>query len=159
MRKVSFASGAVVLACWNGMFIGDEGSFARRHHRNVWDDIHAAVDSQVEQMADNFTQLMDFKRQSENQILTPKNVASLAGRMYFNDLLSPRMLGDLKKELYESEHWAFNQTDDGRILSDSMWKFYNNCTQALKRSPAHEYVESTSKLTSYLADAAGFSLN
>jgi len=159
MRKVTFASGAVVMACSNGMFIGDEGSFARRHHRNVWDDIHRAIDSQVETMHSNFTKLMKFKQQSEEQVITPTSVASLAGRMYFSGILSPRMLSDLKKETYDSDLWAFNQSDDGKLLPDTMWKFYNNCTEAAKRAPAHESVGVHSKITQYLADSAGFHLN
>lgn len=159
MRKVSFASGAVVLVCWNGMFWSDEGTFARRHYRNVWDDIHSAVDTQVNKMHTDFTNLMEFKRMSEQQNITPKSVASLAGRMYFDGILSPRMLSDLKREMYNSEEWGFKQTDDGVLLPDSLWKFYNNCTEAAKRAPAHETVGVHSKITKFLADAAGFSMN
>ena len=156
MRKVSFASGAVVLVCWNGMFWSDEGTFARRHYRNVWDDIHSAVDTQVNKMHTDFTNLMEFKHMSEQQNITPKSVASLAGRMYFDGILSPRMLSDLKREMYNSEEWGFKKTDDGILLPDSLWKFYNNCTEAAKRAPAHETVGVHSKITKFLADAAGF---
>ena len=159
MRKVSFASGAVVLVCWNGMFWSDEGTFARRHYRTVWDDIHSAVDTQVNKMHRDFTNLMEFKHMSEQQNITPKSVASLAGRMYFDGILSPRMLSDLKREMYNSEEWGFKQTDDGVLLPDSLWKFYNNCTEAAKRAPAHETVGVHSKITKFLADAAGFSMN
>ena len=159
MRKVSFASGAVVLVCWNGMFWSDEGTFARRHYRNVWDDIHSAVDTQVNKMHTDFTNLMEFKHMAEQVDIQPKSVASLAGRMYFDGILSPRMLSDLKRETYESEEWGFKQTDDGILLPDTLWKFYNNCTEAAKRAPAHETVGVHSKITKFLADAAGFSMN
>jgi len=159
MRKVSFASGAVVLVCWNGMFWSDEGTFARRHYRNVWDDIHSAVDTQVNKMHTDFTNLMEFKHMAEQVDIQPKSVASLAGRMYFDGILSPRMLSDLKKETYESQEWGFKKTDDGILLPDSLWKFYNNCTEAAKRAPAHETVGVHSKITKFLADAAGFSMN
>ena len=159
MRKVSFASGAVVLVCWNGMFWSDEGTFARRHYRNVWDDIHSAVDTQVNKMHRDFTNLMEFKHMSEQVDIQPKSVASLAGRMYFDGILSPRMLSDLKREMYNSEEWGFKQTDDGVLLPDSLWKFYNNCTEAAKRAPAHETVGVHSKITKFLAEAAGFSMN
>ena len=159
MRKVSFASGAVVLVCWNGMFWSDEGTFARRHYRNVWDDIHSAVDTQVNKMHTDFTNLMEFKHMSEQVDIQPKSVASLAGRMYFDGILSPRMLSDLKREIYQSDEWGFKQTDDGVLLPDSLWKFYNNCTEAAKRAPAHETVGVHSKITKFLADAAGFSMN
>lgn len=159
MRKVSFASGAVVLVCWNGMFWSDEGTFARRHYRNVWDDIHNAVDTQVNKMHTDFTNLMEFKHMAEQVDIQPKSVASLAGRMYFDGILSPRMLSDLKRETYESPEWGFKQTDDGILLPDSLWKFYNNCTEAAKRAPAHETVGVHSKITKFLADAAGFSMN
>ena len=159
MRKVSFASGAVVLVCWNGMFWSDEGTFARRHYRNVWDDIHSAVDTQVNKMHTDFTNLMEFKRMSEQVDIQPKSVASLAGRMYFDGINIPRMLSDLKREIYQSDEWGFKQTDDGILLPDSLWKFYNNCTEAAKRAPAHETVGVHSKITKFLADAAGFSMN
>ena len=159
MRKVSFASGAVVLVCWNGMFWSDEGTFARRHYRNVWDYIHSAVDTQVNKMHTDFTNLMEFKHMSEQVDIQPKSVASLAGRMYFDGILSPRMLSDLKREIYQSDEWGFKQTDDGVLLPDSLWKFYNNCTEAAKRAPAHETVGVHSKITKFLADAAGFSMN
>ena len=159
MRKVSFASGAVVLVCWNGMFWSDEGTFARRHYRNVWDDIHAAIDTQVNKMHTDFTNLMEFKRMSEQVDINPTSLASLAGRMYFDGILSPRMLSDLKKETYQSENFAFKQTENGVLLPDSLWKFYNNCTEAAKRAPAHETIGVHSRITKFLSDAAGFSLN
>jgi hypothetical protein len=159
MRKVSFASGAVVLVCWNGMFWSDEGTFARRHYRNVWDEIHMAVDQQVEQMASNFNTLLKFKEQSEQVHISPQQAASLAGRMYFDGILSPYMLGDLKKEMYHSANWAFNQKEDGTLYHDSVWKFYNNCTEAAKRAPAHESVKTHSNITRFLAEQCGLSVN
>ena len=96
---------------------------------------------------------------SEQQNITPKSVASLAGRMYFDGILSPRMMSDLKREVYNSEEWGFKKTDDGVLLPDSLWKFYNNCTEAAKRAPAHETVGVHSKITKFLAEASGFSMN
>lgn len=159
MRKVSFASGAVVLVCWNGMFWSDEGTFARRHYRNVWDDIHAAVDTQVEKMHTDFNNLMHFKEQSQAVNINPKTAAHLAGRMFFDGILAPRMLSQLKDEMYRSEEWGFNKTEDGILLPDSLWKFYNNCTEAAKRAPAHETIGVHSKITKFLAESAGFSMN
>ena len=55
--------------------------------------------------------------------------------------------------------WGFKKTDDGVLLPDSLWKFYNNCTEAAKRAPAHETVGVHSKITKFLAEASGFSMN
>lgn len=152
MRKVSFASGAVVMACSNGMFIGDENTFTRRHHSNIWDDIHTSVDTQVEQMHANFQKLTDFKRKVESIVISPERVAQLAGRMYFDDILSPRMLSDLKKEIYDSELWAFEQTEEGKLMNDTVWKLYNNCTEAAKRAPAHETVKTHAQITEFFSE-------
>lgn len=154
MRKVSFASGAVVMACSNGMFIGDEGTFTRRHHSNIWDDIHTSVDAQVNQMHTNFTKLMEFKRAAESTTVSPEQVAHLAGRMYFKDIISPRMLSDLKKEIYDSELWAFEQSEEGKLMHDTVWKLYNNCTEAAKRAPAHESVKTLAKITEFFNESA-----
>lgn len=159
MRKVTFASGAVVMACWNGMFIGDEGSFSRRHYRNVWDDIHAAVDTQVNKMSTNFGQLMEFKRRAEQQMMHPSTAAGIAGQMYFRDIISPRMLSDIKNEIHNSNLWSFDKDEDGELLSDTVWKFYNNCTEAVKRAPAMDYVRTHAGVTKYLVDHFGFNLN
>jgi hypothetical protein len=154
MRKVSFASGGVVMACSNGMFIGDEGTFTRRHHSNIWDDIHSAVDTQVNQMHTNFTKLMDFKMNAEETTISPQRVAQLAGRMYFDGILSPRMLSDLKKEVYDSELWKFEQTPEGKLMHDTVWKLYNNCTEAAKRAPAHESIKTHAQITQFLSAEA-----
>ena len=147
------------MVCSNGMFIGDEGTFARRHHTNVWDDIHTAIDSQVTQMEHNFTKLLEFKNLSESYSVSPQAAASMAGRMYFDGILSPRMLSTLKEELYNSELWGFNKDLNGKLETDTLWKFYNNCTEAAKRAPAHESVATHSKITQFLADASKISLN
>lgn len=158
-RKVTFTSGATVLACWNGMFIGDDGTFTRRHYRNVWDDIHASVDTQVEKMASNFKKLMNFKRAAEQRIVDPRAVASMAGRMYFNDIITSRMLGDIKKEIRTSDLWAFDQNEAGELEPDTLWKFYNNCTEAIKRAPATDYVNTHRNVTQFLVDHNQFFLN
>jgi len=141
------------------MFIGDDGTFTRRHYRNVWDDIHASVDTQVEKMAGNFNKLMNFKRAAEQRIVDPRAVASMAGRMYFNDIITSRMLGDIKKEIRTSDLWAFDQNESGELEPDTLWKFYNNCTEAIKRAPATDYVNTHRNVTQFLVDHNQFFLN
>lgn len=159
LRSISFASGAVVAVCTNGMFWGDETNFRRRHHRNIWDEIYQAVDSQLVTMNDNYNKLRQFKTQSEQDIVRHNNIAALAGRLYFDDILTPRMLSTLRKELSDSENFKFGVDDNGRYIPGSVWSFYNNCTEALKRANAMEYINRHSRLTEHLTAVRGYRLN
>jgi len=159
MRRLSMASGAVVSVCSNGMFWGDEAVFQRKHHRNIWNQIMVAIDEQVDTMEDNYKKLTRFKEASEFDMIGHDKIAQLMGKMYLSGLLTPRMLSTLKKEMSDSENFAFEVTDDGKFRVNSMWRFYNNCTEALKRAPAHEYVKRHTDLTKTLIHARGYSLN
>lgn len=159
LRSITFASGAVVAVCTNGMFWGDETNFKRRHHANIWEDVYSAVDRQIDIMNTNYSKLRAFKTQSEQDLVFHNNIAALAGRLYFDDVLSPRMLSTLRNELKDSENFGFGVDDAGRYNRGNMWAFYNNCTEALKRSSAMDYIGRHSRLTEHLTAVRGYRLN
>lgn len=159
MRSINLASGAVVSVCTNGMFWADGGTFKRKHHANIWDQLTQAIDEQVDTMEYNYKKLSAFKRASEHDLITHEVICRLAGHLYLSGTLTPRMLSTLKKELTESENFAFDTYPSGRFQTDNMWRFYNNCTEALKRSPAHEYVKRHADLTHAITQARGYALN
>lgn len=153
------ASGAVVSVCSNGMFWADGGTFKRKHHRHIWDELTLAIDEQVDTMEYNYNKLRTFKKASEYDLITHEVISRMAGHLYLSGTLTPRMLSTLKAELTLSENFAFEKFPSGRFRTGSMWNFYNNCTEALKRAPAHEYVKRHADLTRAITHARGYALN
>jgi hypothetical protein len=155
-RSVNIASGATVSVCSNGMFWGSESNFKRKHHSNIWDDVTAAVDAQIDALQDQLSKLNAFYVHSQYDRVSAKTIASLAGRLYFKEILSPNMLSDLKKEIHNSENFRMSVNENGELEGGSVWKFYNNCTEAMKRTPAYKYTKNYSALTKMIAEDRGY---
>lgn len=157
-RKVSFASGATVAVCSNGMFIGEE-SFAKRHHTQIWTEIQENVDKQVEIMEHKFRELQRIREWFKKIPVTPQAASHLSGELYFKDMIGPRMLSEVKQGMRTDENWGWMVDEHGALQPEDLWRFYNNVTEALKRAPAHESIQTNAKVTSYLCNKFNFPMN
>ena len=155
-RSINIASGATVAVCSNGMFWGSECNFKRKHHSNIWDDVLVAVDSQLETLDETMAKLNAFYAYAKHDRISANMIAALAGRLYFKDILSPYMLSDLKKEIHTSVNFKMSINEAGELIGGNVWDFYNNCTQAMKRTPAAQYTKKYSMLTDIIADNRGY---
>lgn len=155
-RSINIASGATVAVCSNGMFWGSEATFKRKHHTRIWEDIVTAVDSQLETLDETIRKLTTFYEYAKHDRIPAEMVAALAGRLYFKEILSPNMLSDLKKEIFNSDHFRMAVNEDGELIGGTVWDFYNNCTEAMKRTPASLYTKKYSMLTEMIATDRGY---
>ena len=155
-RSINIASGATVAVCSNGMFWGSEATFKRKHHTNIWDDVIVAVDSQLETLDETIKKLTTFYDYAKHDRIHSGKIAALAGQLYFKEILSPTMLSDLKKEIHHSEHFGMSVDENGKLVGGSVWDFYNNCTEAMKRTPASSYTKKYSELTDMIASDRGY---
>ena len=158
-RSINIASGATVAVCSNGMFWGSECNFKRKHHSNIWEDIVVAVDSQLETLDETMKKLDGFYAYAKHDRIHSNKIAALAGQLYFKGILSPNMLTDLKREIHTSVNFRMSIDEDGQLVGGTVWDFYNNCTQAMKRTPAAQYTKKYSELTEMIASARGYHIN
>ena len=155
-RSINIASGATVAVCSNGMFWGSDANFKRKHHSNIWDDVLVALDSQLETLDETMQKLNDFYAYAKHDRIPSGTIAALAGRLYFKEILSPNMLTDLKREIHTSVNFRMSVNEDGKLIGGTVWDFYNNCTQAMKRTPAAQYTKKYSELTEMIASDRGY---
>ena len=157
-RSINIASGATVAVCSNGMFWGSEATFKRKHHSNIWNDVVIAVDSQLETLDKTMKKLNDFYAYTKHDVISPSTIASLAGKLYFKEILSPKMMSDLKREIHTSVNFKMKINVEGKLVGGTVWQFYNNCTQAMKRTPAAQHTQKYSMLTDMIADARAYEI-
>lgn len=155
-KAVKFASGSVVRVCLNGMMWTDGEIESHRHYRERWSNIQHHLELTINGMGEKFKKCQQLRKEWKQIPIDYNNTAKLAGQLYFDDILSPRMLSDVKKETTESENFSYVDVDGQ--LRGNMWKFYNNCTEAAKRSRASQYGEVHTRLTRRLAAVTGVSI-
>ena len=141
MRSVQFAAGATVMACANGVFMGDVSTFKRRHHHGNYDRINHAAEYQVENLVREFERIKMLQEKLQNRVLTIEGAAALGGVIAKRGILTPHMLADYFRELDESQNFAFHDN------KGTAWMAYNNMTQALKRSNGFNIISKHQLLT------------
>ena len=125
-RKAEIRACAMVLVCKNGMMGAiDNGYYARKHTGNALEQFREHIKLVVDGLQKEFARLVINKEEMKNIELTSFMKAQLVGEMFVNEgLIKPTQLTILQKEMKTSEHFR----------SDSLWDFYNNCTEAFKEN-------------------------
>jgi len=155
-KAVSFATGSIVRVCANGMMWSDGPMGRYRHHRDRWQYIQTQLEEAIGGCQEKFEQCKKLRKAWKSMPIDYNNTAKLAGQLYFDDIISPRMLSDVKRETTESNNFSYVDADG--VLRGNVWKFYNNCTEALKRSSASTYAETHDRLTKRLIRVTGVEL-
>lgn len=143
-RKASLRAGAMVLVCKNGMLGSVQGgSYSRIHRGTALEDFRDEIDSVIGSVEIEFQRLEKNVAEMKETKLSSKVIAQLVGDMYINEsLLSDTQLSILKKEMKFSENFK----------TDSLWDFYNNCTEAYKSSHPSYFEKQHIKFHTYITD-------
>jgi hypothetical protein len=152
-RAVTFTTGSVVRVCSNGMMWSDGDIQRHRHYRDRWQSIQDDLGKAIDKIEPKFKKCKELRKEWKRVPIDYTNTGKLAGQLYFDNIITPRMLSDIKKETTESENFSYINSDGE--LRGNMWQFYNNCTQALKRSRASTYGDYNDRLTKRLAHITG----
>lgn len=143
-RKAEIRASAVVLVCKNGMMgTVSNGYYARKHSGNALEDFREHIQTVIGGLDEEFARLV--KNQEEMQTITMSKglVSNLIGDMLINEgLLTLSQLAILKKELKISRYFSGN----------TLWDFYNNCTEAFKENHPRLFDKQHVKFHTYICD-------
>jgi len=137
MIAVSVLVGGNVVVCGNLIFLGDI-EIIRKHTIHVWDDITQLAQSMIMRHESRFDKIVaDIEKMREIK-LTNLQAFETLGVLYSRNCLSPRQLTKARNLWLKPEHKEFEPRN--------LWSLYNNCTEALKTTPAQKRINRHSKL-------------
>ena len=143
-KKASIRAGAVVLVCRYGMMGAIEnGSYSRKHTGTALEDFREHVELVIDGLEKEFIRLQSNVREMKNISVDNILIANLIGDMVMNEqLITNTQLSIFKKEKKSSLNFRGN----------TLWDFYNNCTEAFKDSHPVIYDKQHVKFHTYICD-------
>jgi hypothetical protein len=143
-RRAEIWAAAAVLICKNGMMASvQNGHYSRKHSGNALEEFRNYVELTIESLQGEFERLKTNMEEMKAAKLTKNTRAFLVGDMYLNEkMINLAQLSILNKEVSFSENFK----------DDTVWSFYNNCTEALKHSHPLLYDKQHIKLHTYISD-------
>jgi hypothetical protein len=144
MRRATIKAGVSVLVCKNGMMGLAGGShFNRKHSGSALEEIRTHISHITDKLEEEYGKLELNMREMQQIELDNKLKAQLVGDMLINEaLITSTQLGILQKELKFSKEFKDN----------SLWSFYNHCTEAFKDSHPLYYDKQHVKFHTYITD-------
>jgi len=145
-KPVTFASGARVFVCENGMIIS-EAVTVRRHTTNVWNELGEKADTAIAQLEANWQKtLADVNKMKEVE-LTMTRASELMGRIFVEEkILRPTEVTTAVRELRKPSF--------GEFAALTLWSMYNACTYALKEAHAYRKNDSLKSLHDFCLKVA-----
>ncbi len=143
-RRAEIRASAVVLVCKNGMMgmIGN-GHYSRKHTGNALEDFRDHIKIVITGLDEEFARLEKNKEEMKATTIDTLLRSSLIGDMMINEgLLTLSQLAILKKELKKSMYFSGN----------TLWDFYNNCTEAFKDNHPSSFDKQHVKFHTYICD-------
>ncbi len=143
-KKASIRAGAIVLVCRNGM-IGtiEHGSYSRKHTGTALEDFREHVELVIDGLQKEFLRLQLNSTEMKAIVLDNMLIGNLIGDMIMNEqLINPTQLSIFKKERKHSINFGGN----------TLWDFYNNCTEAFKDTNPALYDKQHVKFHTYICD-------
>ncbi len=135
--------GAYVMVCANGMVCG-EMNFARKHTGTADLDILSQISSQIKNAEKTFKRILADRDALKNVVLSKRDQAQLAGRLYYEEeLLEPTQLTVIKSEM---EKATYNYNVD----QENAWAFYNHVTHALKKTHPRTWLSNTKEFHDFM---------
>lgn len=143
-RRAEIRASAVVLVCKNGMMgTMENGHYSRKHTGNALEDFREHIKIVIKGLEEEFTRLRNNQKEMQNITIDSVLRSSLIGDMMINEnLLTLTQLAILKKELKSSMYFS----------SNSLWDFYNNCTEAFKDNHPSNFDKQHVKFHTYICD-------
>ena len=140
--SAGFVIGERVIVCSNLMFVGEIARM-RKHTGEAGKAIrhllYDIIDEAQEKRIDIKREIDDFKACG----ISNTEAYSLLGRLFGEDILTPRNLPVVKREWLNPSH------DHGE---ETLWSFYQACTEALKAASPQTIMQRYTKLHSSLVD-------
>ena len=137
-KPVTFASGARVWICSNGMIVS-EAVTVRKHTTNVWNELAEKADLAITQLQDNWEKTQQDIALMKHTELTFTRMAELIGRLFVEkQVLISTEANIVAREIKKPTFGAFS--------GQNLWSFYNACTFALKEAHVSRKNSSLKKL-------------
>ncbi|MBI3233147.1 MAG: DUF932 domain-containing protein [Bacteroidetes bacterium] len=137
---VGMVAGGTVIVCSNLMFKG-EIKMVRKHTKHVFQDMETIVEEVISKAVFQYEQLEEDKETMKLRLLSKREMAELAGRMFIEDgLVNPTQMNILAREIQHSENFGGN----------SVWDLYNHTTEALKRSHPSQAMQDHIKVHDFM---------
>lgn len=146
-RRAEIRASAIVLVCKNGMMGAlENGHYSRKHTGNALEDFREHIKIVIGGLDEEFARLEKNRDEMKRITIDPLLRSSLIGDMLLNEgLLTMTQLGILKKEIKKSMFFS----------GDSLWDFYNNCTEAFKENHPSLFDKQHVKFHTYICDKFG----
>jgi len=144
-KVAKISVGAQVLVCRNGMIgMATSSNYVRKHTGTALDDVRGQMSVVIETIDAEFARLQQNKEEMKTIILSKDQRAQLAGDMIINEnMLTMEQISILKREITNSKDFR----------DDSLWSFYNNCTEAFKHTHPMLFEKQHLKLHAYITDS------
>ena len=145
-RKFKVVSGAEVIACSNGMLIGDMNNYTRKHTGNALSEALQTIDEQIDSIDRYLSTIIDHKQHLKQETITKKAQAELCGRLLIEEeLITMTQLGIIQKEMLLPSF-------DHKVHEESAWGFYNAITHSLKKSHPVSFIEDHEKIHEFFVN-------
>jgi hypothetical protein len=144
MKRASIKAGAMVLVCKNGMIgMSVSASYTRKHKGTALEDFRNHASLVIDNIEADFQKLKQNVREMKEITLSKKTIATLVGDMIVNEqMITATQISILNKEINYSTKFTQN----------TLWDFYNHCTESFKESHPSYYEKQHLKLHAYLSD-------
>jgi hypothetical protein len=127
-----FCAGAQVFICDNLMFTGDI-TYMRKHTKNVESDLEQNILQILYNSQEKFKKLTVDRLTMMDEDITKQRAYQLLGELMGNKVLLPRQA----KKAYD--HW--DKPPHVEFEPNTVWSFYNACTDALKTTQPTKIIE------------------
>lgn len=142
--RVKIAAGARVFVCDNLCFHGGI-TYTRKHTRNVWEDIEAAVADRILLSEQIFQEIVQDAEEMRRQGISDDDAYRVLGLLFGHGVVNTPQLNASLKGWREPTHREFK----GR----NRWSLYNAVTAALKTTQPKQVMEKHNELHRLLASA------
>jgi hypothetical protein len=127
---LGFAAGGSVIVCSNGMIASDTGiALKRKHTGDIRDELNVKVHEAFQYLDTNMELLKESMGTMKDCMISKRVASELLGRMVVEEeILNTMQLNIVRNAMEKDPHFKWNGN------STTVWNFYNNITESLKRS-------------------------
>jgi len=134
--SIGIAIGANVFVCDNLALHGDI-AVMKKHTKNVWGSLEDTAITALYRAQHRFQKLIIDSQTLQDRPMDDRQAFEMMGRLFGEDIVSPRQLTVLKDEWLHPSHEEFQPRN--------AWSFYNSATHALKTCPPQIIMEKHSR--------------
>jgi hypothetical protein len=129
---LGFAGGGDVFVCDN-LALSGEITIMKKHTKNVWESFENEIVGIIYKCKKTHMQILEDAERLKGIPMNNDEAFSLLGKLFGNDIISPRQLMTARREWEAPQHMEFQPR--------TLWSFYNACTESLKTTPPNCIME------------------